>query len=560
MKRILFSVICGVSIFTSFMVRGQSEGVSINSSGAAPHPSAMIDISSTTKGALIPRMTLTERNAISYPALGLQVFNTTTNCVNIWMGSSWKQICGDCDFNSPVAGNSGPLCEGSNLQLTATSIVGATYQWTGPDGYISNSQNPVISNATASASGSYSVTATLNGCTSQPQSTVATINATPATPTATNDGPACVGAPLSLSATTINNASYSWAGPNGYSAAVQNPVISNAEQNNAGNYSVVASVNGCNSAPGSTSVSINATPLTPGTITGSSTVCANATGQTYSISPVAGATSYNWYIPAGASIESNNGTSIAITMGSSSGNVSVTASNSCGTSSASILSVTVNPVPSSAFSINPSSPITGQSVTFSANTSGATYAWTFPSGNPSSASVQNTSSSWSSGGTYNVELTVLMNGCSSTTTTPLVVASCQPVHFRTYSFTQNSAPSGAQCSDWTAFRASLTPGSYCSVTLSGSQFPGGYVCTDATAVNQIASFLKNGPSGTIVSCNGMNWSNHDSIDWFYVYNNVGASCDKNACLRPCIGNLNWGGFNTQICGAPTQTISISFNQ
>ncbi|MCC6599783.1 MAG: hypothetical protein IT223_03820, partial [Crocinitomicaceae bacterium] len=113
-------------------VSAQSNGVSINNSGAVPDPSAILDVSSTTKGALIPRMTQTERNAISNPALGLQVFNTTTNCLNMWNGSTWKQSCFDCDFQSPTASNNGPICEGSTLNLSAATIPGAAYQWTGP--------------------------------------------------------------------------------------------------------------------------------------------------------------------------------------------------------------------------------------------------------------------------------------------------------------------------------------------------------------------------------------------------------------------------------------------
>ncbi|MBA2746007.1 MAG: hypothetical protein H0U44_07280, partial [Flavisolibacter sp.] len=49
---------------------------------------------------------------------------------------------------SPTAGNSGPECVGGTISLTATSIAGATYTWSGPNGFTSTSQNPTISNAT----------------------------------------------------------------------------------------------------------------------------------------------------------------------------------------------------------------------------------------------------------------------------------------------------------------------------------------------------------------------------------------------------------------------------
>jgi uncharacterized repeat protein (TIGR03803 family) len=78
----------------------------------------------------------------------------------------------------PTAGNNGPICAGGTLQLSASTIAGATYAWTGPNGFTSALQNPSIPSATAAASGTYSVTATVAGCTSAPATTVATVTAT----------------------------------------------------------------------------------------------------------------------------------------------------------------------------------------------------------------------------------------------------------------------------------------------------------------------------------------------------------------------------------------------
>ena len=85
------------------------------------------------------------------------------------------------------------------------------------------------------------------------------------------------------------------------------------------------------------------TPAAPGAITGNDTVCGGIAGEPYSIAAVAEATAYNWTVPVvGATIASGQGAdSITIDWGSASGNVSVTASNSCGTSAASDLAVTV---------------------------------------------------------------------------------------------------------------------------------------------------------------------------------------------------------------------------
>ncbi len=73
---------------------------------------------------------------------------------------------GDLTFtvSAPVAQSNGPLCEGSTLNLTSSTISDATsYSWIGPKGFISNEQNPTITNVTADDSGTYYVSA--DGCT-----------------------------------------------------------------------------------------------------------------------------------------------------------------------------------------------------------------------------------------------------------------------------------------------------------------------------------------------------------------------------------------------------------
>ena len=80
---------------------------------------------------------------------------------------------------APTAGNNGPIWAGTTLNLTASTVSGATYSWTGPNGFTSASQNPSIVNATTSASGLYSVTATV-GCTSAAGTTTVVVNLIPA--------------------------------------------------------------------------------------------------------------------------------------------------------------------------------------------------------------------------------------------------------------------------------------------------------------------------------------------------------------------------------------------
>ncbi len=69
-----------------------AQNIGINATGATPDTKAILDISSTTSGLLIPRMSTAERNAITTPPTGLQVYNTTTNTLDIYKGSIWDQM------------------------------------------------------------------------------------------------------------------------------------------------------------------------------------------------------------------------------------------------------------------------------------------------------------------------------------------------------------------------------------------------------------------------------------------------------------------------------------
>lgn len=102
----------------------------------------------------------------------------------------------------PTVSGTTPVCEGVDLQLAADAVAGATYEWTGPDGFTSAVQNPLLANATIANSGTYSLKVTVNGCPSEP--TAYTVNVLPA-PNAGLDG---TSAPICNDGTTLNLADY----------------------------------------------------------------------------------------------------------------------------------------------------------------------------------------------------------------------------------------------------------------------------------------------------------------------------------------------------------------
>ena len=85
MKKI---IICLIIFLQLQQLNAQNVGIGTTT----PDNSAALDVSSTTKGMLIPRMTTAQRNAIPAAADGLLIYNTTTSQFNQRQAGGWKII------------------------------------------------------------------------------------------------------------------------------------------------------------------------------------------------------------------------------------------------------------------------------------------------------------------------------------------------------------------------------------------------------------------------------------------------------------------------------------
>jgi putative Ig domain-containing protein len=420
---------------------------------------------------------------------------------------------------TPTASNGGPYCEGATIQLSTPFVSGATYSWTGPNGFTSSQQNPTRANATTADAGTYSVTVTVNGCTSAAGTTNVVVNLTPATPTASNGGPYCEGSTIQLSSPTVSGATYSWTGPNGFTSAQQNPTRANATVADAGTYSVTVTVNGCTSAAGTTNVVVSAIPATPAASNGGP-YCEGSTIQ-LSTPTVSGAT-YSWTGPNGFTSSQQNPTRANATTADA-GTYSVTVTvNGC-PSAAGTTSVVVNPTPATPSASNGGPYCEGATIQLSTPTvSGATYSWTGPNGFASSQqNPTRASATLADAGTYSVTVTV--NGCTSAAGTTNVVVSAIPatpaasnggpycegstiqlstptVSGATYSWT---GPNGFSSSQQNPTRASATladAGAYSvTVTVNGCPSAPG---TTSVVVNAIPVTPTITPGGPTTFCQG----------------------------------------------------------
>jgi T5SS/PEP-CTERM-associated repeat protein len=334
--------------------------------------------------------------------------------------------------SSVNAGDSGDV-------YSISGVGGATtYTWTVPSGAtIASGQGTTsitVNYSCSAVSGSVQVTpSNANGCTGGSSSLGVTVTSVGAAGAITGSSSVNAGDSGDVySISSVGGATtYTWMVPSGATIAsgqgTTSITVNYLCSAVSGSVQVTPSnANGCTG--GSSSLGVTVTSVgAAGSISGSTAVCAGASGLAYSISSVSGATNYTWSVPSDATITSGQGsTSITVTWGSTSGSVSVTPANGNGcTGGAGNLSVTVNPLPATPTAANNGPIIEGNTLNLTASTvSNTTYSWTGPNGFASSSqnpSISNATSAAS--GTYLVTVTD-SNGCTSAvgSTTALVTA------------------------------------------------------------------------------------------------------------------------------------------
>lgn len=126
---------------------------------------------------------------------------------------------------TPIASVDSVICNTQDLQLYANSIVGVTYQWSGPNGFSSSEQNPIILNAAPINNGIYTLETLSNGCASLPSSVEVVVAEIPEFTIAF----ACINNAATLTATSVLNsfdaqtATYEWSNSEGFSS-FNNPI------------------------------------------------------------------------------------------------------------------------------------------------------------------------------------------------------------------------------------------------------------------------------------------------------------------------------------------------
>lgn len=295
---------------------------------------------------------------------------------------------------SPAMNPATPVCSGGTTSITGSNPNlgnGITMQWqtsasaTGPwTNTVGGSGGTTLTYTTPSLTANryfrLSVTCTNSNLTSYSPAYLVIVGA-PQPGVISGSTNFCPGDALTYSVPNVPGTTYAWTLPTGWTGTSTTNSITVTPGTAAGNISVTASSPCGTSVQRSQPIIRGSAPAPVATVTGSRFICSN-TAQAYSVSPVAGATSYAWTLPSGwtgssatAAITANNT--------ATSGNVTVSALNGCGSSAptsipVSIISSLANP-----------GPITGNDTVCSGSlqtytiqpVNGATsYVWTLPSG------------------------------------------------------------------------------------------------------------------------------------------------------------------------------------
>jgi gliding motility-associated-like protein len=318
--------------------------------------------------------------------------------------------------STPIASaDASNYCEGEPILFTSNSTGATGYTWSGPNGFTSTLQNPGITNSSVLQSGTYTVIATGNGCSSAAANVTLTVNPNPVASATVTSSVVCEGTSIDLFSAGGTN--YSWTGPNSFTSTNQNPVIGSATINDSGIFIVtVFTAAGC-SDTASVSILVNPTPSTPVVTASATNICEGQ--DLFLSSSSSGAISYSWTGPNGFISGSQNPAVLNTTV-LESGTYSVIASAGvCNSASASVnVTVYANPVASA--TANSVVFCSGDTINLNA-TGGGTYSWSGPGGFTSTSQNPVVSNSGTSNsGTYTV---IVSNpaGCADTASVSILV-------------------------------------------------------------------------------------------------------------------------------------------
>lgn len=340
---------------------------------------------------------------------------------------SFRQMCYANDSvtvtvsipTAPTISNNSPICIGDSLKLFAQTVSGSTYQWIGPNGFTSNSQNPIIPITNGTEGGVYSATTTTSsGCVSVLSSINVNFYSQPFVDLG-NIINFCHDSNLVLNAG--NFPTYLWStGSNNSSISVTTP----------GNYSVTVTDN--NNCSASDNLNITYFPIPRIQISASLTSGCEPLNVQFDVSSFPTSSYYYWSFSDISNSILKNPLHNFINDGLYDVNLYVTDINGCSNDTTLYNFIHVHPLPDASFSTSPSVGIIGASTTFSSSYTiqPALWGWDFGDNVNESNNVPVENHSYEQIGTYTVIHTVSTEfNCISSTTKSFIVINLEIPNF-----------------------------------------------------------------------------------------------------------------------------------
>ena len=396
-------------------------------------------------------LTLASVNSLAAGNAGVYTISATVaGCAGTaTLTSTSAMVVNQKPIFSAVTETPNPGCIGSSMALAATtSTAGAgpiAYTWTSPGGTsITNPTSLTLASVNSLAAGNagvYTISATVAGCagTATLTSTSAmVVNQKPVfSGVIETPNPGCIGGTMVLAATTTTAGAgpiaYTWTSPGG--TAITNPTsltlasVNSLAAGNAGVYTISATVAGCAGTATMTSTSAMVVNQPPTSVTASLSSGLLCTGASLTLHGTAtGAATYSWTGPVGGAAMTSTttvSTEVLSVTALNAGVYTLTATNTCGPTSAVTSSLTVNQLPAFTDVTETTNPACiGGSMTLAASiaTAGAgpiVYSWAGPGGsditNPNSLTTASVNPlSAADAGAYTISATVA--GCAGTST------------------------------------------------------------------------------------------------------------------------------------------------
>lgn len=245
----------------------------------------------------------------------------------------------------------------------------ATYVWS-PGTFLSSTTGSPVNATGVTATTTYTATATSSaGCTATGTATISLPTALTSTASVSPASTVCAGTNVTFSATPTGGLptyTYTWAGPNSFTASTANPTLNSITTAGNGTYTCTITDNCTTTTTVTVTVTVNTLPVVA--LSGNSSFCV---GDSTLLTGSSGGTS-QWYLNGVAIVGSTNNTYMASSAGVY--NMTKTNLNGCVDSSASGLTVVINALPTVVASASATTVCSGDSITFTG--AGATsYIW-----------------------------------------------------------------------------------------------------------------------------------------------------------------------------------------